>query len=58
MADVPVGISQAEIIKALAGLRAFGEIMKIDPPLLDTILDKARKEMELKPETPGPPDDG
>lgn len=58
MADVPVGLSEAQVIKALAGLQAFGEIMNVPGPQLQTILAKAAKEMRLKPATPvgpGPP---
>ena len=51
----PTGISSSEVIKALAGLRAFGEIMKVAPPELDLIVERARKDMEEKPDPPGPP---
>jgi len=51
----PVGLPDREIIKALAGLRAFGEIMGIVPPQLDLILERAELEMRVKPSVPGPP---
>ena len=52
MADVPVGLSNSAIRKALAELRAFGEIQNVPPPQLDPILAKAKKELELKPGAP------
>jgi len=51
----PVGNSERQIINALAGIEAFGEIMNIPPPQLALILDKARAAMTEKPDTPGPP---
>lgn len=52
----PTGISQANVIKTLAGLRAFGEIMNVPGPQLDGILAAARAELERKPDSPpGPP---
>jgi len=59
VADVPTGISGQQIRKSIAELRAFGEIMKVPPPQLEPILDRAEKEMRERPEsppgTPGPP---
>ncbi len=51
----PVGLSGAQVIRTLAELRAFGEIMNVAPPQLEDILDRAKLAMELKPSTPGPP---
>ena len=54
-----VGLSDAEIIKALAELEAFGEIMNVPGPQLVAILDRARKKMREKPSAPpGPPTPG
>lgn len=48
----PVGLSDSEIIRTLAGLRAFGEIMNVPGPQLDLVLQRAEKEMREKPSTP------
>jgi len=49
-----VGLSDAEIIKELALVRAFGEIQNIAPPRLTLILEAAEKEMREKPSPPNP----
>jgi len=55
----PTGISSSNVRKALAELRALGEIMNVPPPQLDPILERAEKELREKPSTPpgtpGPP---
>lgn len=51
----PVGLPDSEIIKAIAGLRAFGEIMNVPGPQLDLILDRAKLEMEVRPSLPPRP---
>ncbi len=48
----PTGISQREVRKILAELRATGEIANIPPPQLDPILARARKELTEQPSPP------
>lgn len=48
MPVVPVGLSEAEIIAALAVIEANGEINNVPPGQLTSIVDKARKSMETK----------
>jgi len=55
VADVPVGLSDAKIRAELAQIEAFGEIGNVPGPRLAQILDKARAQLELKPETPPAP---
>ena len=56
MADVSVGLSEAEVIRSLAIIEAQGEINNVPQPRLDDILARARAKLELKPESPpGPP---
>lgn len=50
-----VGLSEKEIIKAIAGLRAFGEIMKLPPAVLDPVLQKAEATLREKPSVPPKP---
>jgi len=52
VADAPVGLSEKEVIRTITALRAFGEIMNVAPPQLDTILAKAKASLELKPAPP------
>lgn len=52
MADIPVGLSNAEIIRALATIQAQGEINNVPQIRLDEILAKARGKLELKPQPP------
>jgi len=52
VADVPTGIGETEARKAIAELRAIGEINNVPPPQLDLILERAKKEMRERPETP------
>ena len=52
MAEISVGLTDAEIIRSLAELEAFGEIMNVPPPRLTDILAKARAKMELKEARP------
>ena len=51
----PTGISQQEIRKILAKLRATGEIANVPPPQLDPILDRVKKELTEQPSTPPKP---
>ena len=54
----PVGLSEAEIIAQVAQAEALGEmqIPPLPPGKLQTILDKLRATLELKPSIPqGPP---
>lgn len=51
----PTGISGPKVRQTIVGLRAFGEIMGVPGPQLEAILDKARVELEFKPDNPGPP---
>ncbi len=55
MADVPVGLSDAKIRAELAQIEALGEIGGVAPPQLALILERAKKKLELKPETPVTP---
>ena len=59
MADVPVGLSDKEIIRSLAVIEANLEASNVPPPQRQVILDRARAQMELKPAVPdggsGPP---
>jgi len=56
MADIPVGLSEAEVIKALAQTEALGQVNNIPRPRLDDILDALRAALERKPaRPPGPP---
>jgi len=62
VAEIPVGLSESEVIRTLAIIEANGEINGIPPPQLEAILEKARAKMELKtqrpivpPGPPGPP---
>ena len=48
----PVGLPQKEVIRTLTIIQAFGEIMNVQKPTLDGILDKARAELELMPDVP------
>ena len=52
MADVPVGLSDAEIIRTLATIEALAEVNNVPPPRMQLILDKARERMEVKPASP------
>ena len=59
MAEISVGLAEAEVIRSLAELEAFGEIMNVPPPRLNDILAKARAKMELKTARPiGDPGEG
>jgi len=49
---LPVGLSQKDVIQTLAVIRAIGEIMQLAPAALDGIVDKARLELEFKPDVP------
>jgi len=49
----PAGIGEAEVRKAIAELRALGEINNIPPVQLDPILERAEREMREKPDDPG-----
>ena len=52
----PTGIAADKVQEALVLLRAWGEINGVPLPQLDAILDKARKDLEFKPDfPPGPP---
>ena len=56
MAEIPVGLSEAQVIRELAVIEAFGEIQNVPPPRLADILAKARAALELKEARPlGPP---
>ena len=57
MADVPVGLSEAQIIAQVAQAQAVGEmqIPPIPPGQLQIILDKLRAALELKQAPPPPP---
>jgi len=56
VADVPVGLSAAQVIAAVANMKALGQINNIPPPQLDPIIAEFKKSLELKPGTPvGPP---
>ncbi len=60
MAKIPVGLSDAEVIRSLAIIEAQGEVANVPPARLGDILAKARAAMELKEarpqgEPPGPP---
>ena len=57
-----IGISDTEITKLLAGLRAWGEIQGVPQPQLDAILDNVIKELRgpqnqppVFPPVPPPP---
>lgn len=52
MAEIPVGLSEAEVIRSLAIIEATGEINGIAPPVLQDILERARAKMELKEQRP------
>ena len=52
MPKIPVGLSDAEITRTIAGLEAFGEIQNIPPARLGPILAKAREKLELKEQGP------
>lgn len=54
MAEISVGLSEAEIIRSLAVIEANGEINGIPPPVLAQILERARGKMELKQQRPDP----
>ena len=45
----PTGIPESQIIKELAQIEAFGEIMNTAPPQLAAIVAKARKALEEQP---------
>jgi len=56
VADISVGLSEAEVIRSLAIIEAQGEINNVPQPRLDDILARARAQLELKPQRPpGPP---
>lgn len=52
MPSIPVGLSDAEIIRTLALIQAQAEINNVPQPRLDDILAKAREKLELKPQGP------
>lgn len=52
MADIPTGLSEKEIIAALTVIEADAEIGNVPPPQRQAILDRARKQLELKPGAP------
>lgn len=51
----PTGISDQEVRKILASLRAEGEIANVPPPQLDPILERAKKDLTERPDTPVKP---
>ena len=52
MAEISVGLREAEVIRALAEMEAFGQIQGVPRPVLDDILDTLRASLELKPQRP------
>ena len=56
MAKIPVGLSEAEVIRSLAVIEAQAEINNVPAPRRADILAKARAAMEEKEaRPPGPP---
>jgi len=45
----PVGLSEQEIIKLVAEMRALGEIANVPPPQLDPIIADYKASLEFKP---------
>ena len=45
----PTGLSERQVIMALAQIRAFGEVMKLPPADLEPILARAARELRERP---------
>ena len=52
---VPSGIGEAKVRRALAELRALGEINNVPAGRLTGILERAEKDLRERPDDPGPP---
>jgi len=49
VADIPVGLSESEVIRLVAEMRALGQINNVPPPQLDPIIAAYEKSLTLKP---------